>query len=226
MLAASLLTSIQLISALVLYAGIVLWALACVPWVELIADARRQHLLFGSVFLLCVLWMVRREFDNGLTFHFIGVTAVALLLDWPLAILAGTLSQVALVLLGFDDALAFGINGWLRVLVPVAVTMLISQTLERFKPTNLFSYIFVSGFLAGGLAAMTTILLGMGLLAWSGHLASPDTAFEFIGYMLLVLFPEAFINGTVITALVVFSPEWVETFDSDRYFQEPFDPDR
>jgi uncharacterized membrane protein len=66
----------------------------------------------------------------------------------------------------------------------------------------------------------------MGLLAWSGELAVPDSLLELGGYMLLVMFPEAFINGTVITGLVVFAPDWVETFDSDRYFQEPFDSDR
>lgn len=226
MLAATLLGSVQIFLSFLLYLGAVLWALARTPWVELVADTRRQHLFYGSVFVLCVLWLVRREFDSGLTFHFLGVTAVALLLNWQLAIVAGTLAQLALVVLGMDDALAFGANGILRVLVPVGVTMLISQGLERLKPTNLFSYIFVSGFFAGGISAAATILLGMGVLGWAGTLAPPEGFLEVFGYMLLVMFPEAFINGTVVTGLVVFSPDWVDTFNSDRYFQEPFDSDK
>jgi uncharacterized membrane protein len=226
MLSASLITSFQLWASLVLYAGVLLWAVARAPWVELFADLRRQHLFYGSVFVLGLLWLVRREFDSGLTFHFIGLTAVTLLLNWQLAIVAATLAQLAMVILGVDDAAAFGVNGLLRILGPVAITMLISQALERTRPTNLFFYIFVSGFFAGAAAAASTILVGMGLLAWSGELTAPDSLLELGGYMLLVMFPEAFINGTVVTGLVVFAPDWVETLDSDRYFQEPFDSDR
>ena len=154
------------------------------------------------------------------------MTAVTLLLDWPLAILAGSLAQAALVVLGVDDAAAFGANGLLRILAPVLVTVVISQALERRRPTNLFLYIFISGFFAAGIAAVFTLLVGMGLLAWSNNLAPPESALELFGYALLVMFPEGFINGTAIAALVVFHPDWVETFDTDRYLQEPFDSDR
>lgn len=223
MLSASLLTTVQILLLLAVYAAVLAYALVRVPWIELIADQRRQHLFYGSVFLLAVLWLLRREFDSGLSFHFLGLTAVMLLLDWPLAILAGSLAQLALVLLGVDDAAAFGANGLLRILAPVLVTLLISQALERLRPTNLFLYIFISGFFAAGIAAVTTMLLGMGLLAWSGHLVAPESGMELFGYALLVMFPEGFINGTAIAALVVFHPDWVETFDTDRYLQEPFD---
>lgn len=224
MLAASLLTSTQCILAMLLYAGAVLWALFRVPWIELLADNRRQHLLFGSMFMLGVLWLVRRDFDNGLTFHFIGLTAVTLLLNWQLAVVAGTLAQLGMLVIGWDDAAAFGVNGLLRVLLPVAVTLLISRGLESLKPSNLFMYIFISGFFAAGASAVVTILAGMGLLAWSGELGMHAALLEVLGYLLLVAFPEAFINGTVVAGLVVFYPDWVDTFDSDRYLQEPFDP--
>ncbi|MGB3596176.1 MAG: hypothetical protein WBA27_04145, partial [Pseudomonas neustonica] len=70
MLSADLLTPGQLVICALLYAVALLWALMRVRWVELIADTRRHHLFFGSVFALFVLWLVRREFDNGLTVHF------------------------------------------------------------------------------------------------------------------------------------------------------------
>ena len=66
------------------YAPVVMWATLRSPWVELFADRRRQHLLFGTVFALFMLWLVRRDFDTGVSYHFIGMTAVTLLLDWPL----------------------------------------------------------------------------------------------------------------------------------------------
>ena len=225
MLSASLLTTTQTVLCLLVYGGALLWGMLRISWVELLADSRRQHLLYGSVFALAVLWLLRKEFDSGLTFHFIGMTAVTLMLDWPLALLAAALAQGALVILGLDDAAALGANGLLRVLVPVLVTVALSRLLERFNPTNLFLYIFISGFFAAALAAVCTMLVGIGLLAWSGNLTPPDSTVELVGYMIMVMFPEGFINGMAIAALVVFHPEWVETFDEDRYLQEPFDQD-
>lgn len=226
MLSASLLTTTQIILSLLLYGGTLLWALARISWVELVADSRRQHLFYGSVFALFVLWLLRKEFDNGLTFHFLGLTVVTLMLDWPLALVAGTLAQLAMVALGLDDAVALGANGLLRILIPVLVTVAASRFLERFKPSNLFLYIFISGFFAASFAAVGAMLTGMGLLAWSGQLTPPGSLVELVGYMIMVMFPEGFINGMGVAALVVFHPEWVETFDTDRYLQEPFDDDR
>lgn len=40
--------------------------------------------------------------------------------------------------------------------------------------------------------------------------------------VLLVAFPEAFLNGMAVTALVVFKPEWLETFNYSRYLQAPW----
>ena len=213
----------QALVCLLAYLGALLWGMSRVGWVELFADSRRQHLLYGSVFALTILWLLRKEFDSGLTFHFLGMTAITLMLDWPLALLAAALAQAVLVLLGLDDIAALGANGVLRILVPVLVTVVMSRLLEHFKPSNLFLYIFISGFFAAALAAVATMLTGMGLLAWSGQLSPPDSLMELLGYMLMVMFPEGFINGTAVAALVVFKPEWMDTFDADRYLQEPFE---
>lgn len=222
MLSAGLLTTTQTILCLLVYGGALLWSMLRISWVELLADSRRQHLFYGSVFALTVLWLLRKEFDSGLTFHFIGMTAITLMLDWPLALLAAALAQGVLVVLGLDDVAAMGANGILRMLVPVLITVALSRLLERFNPTNLFLYIFISGFFAAALAAVCTMLVGIGLLAWSGNLTPPASLMELIGYMIMVMFPEGFINGMAVAALVVFHPEWMETFDADRYLQEPF----
>ncbi len=226
MLSATLLTPLQSLLCLLVYGAATLWALTRISWVELVADSRRQHLFYGSAFALGVLWLVRREFDSGLTIHFIGVTAVTLILDWPLALAAGALAQLALVLLGQDDAAALGANGILRLLVPVLITVGMSRALESRQPRNLFLYIFISGFFAAGFSAVGTVLTGMGLLHWSGQLQPPDSLVELVGYLLLVMFPEGFINGTAIAALIVFHPDWVETFNTDRYLQAPLDDDK
>jgi uncharacterized membrane protein len=225
MIGAELLSPQTLAVGWLIYVPVLAWAVAKAPWVELFTDSRRQHLLFGTVFALFMLWMVRRDFDTGVSYHFIGLTAVTLLLDWPLAILGGLFAQLALVLLGRQDMMAVGVNGALLVLLPVLVTECCAILVERAQPRNLFVYIFCSGFLAAALSALACLLLGLGLLWYDGIFAMPYWLEDFIGYLWLMIFPEAFINGMVVSALVVFSPEWLETFNRTRYLSAPWNDD-
>lgn len=207
------------------YVVLLLWAVARTGWVELFTDSRRQHLLFGAVFALFALWLVRRDFDNGVSYHFIGLTAVTLLLDWPLAIVAGLLAQVGLILMGRQDLAAMGVNGLLFIGLPVLVTEVCAILVERAQPKNLFVYIFCSGFFAAALAALLCLLIGLGLLWIDGRFVMPEWIEDFIGYLWMIIFPEAFINGMVVSALVVFCPEWLETFNRTRYLQAPWKDD-
>ncbi|AMB86763.1 hypothetical protein AWM79_16240 [Pseudomonas agarici] len=222
MIGAQLLSSATLVSGWLIYVPVVFWAVWRSPWVELFTDSRRQHLLFGTVFALFLLWLVRRDFDSGVSYHFIGLTAVTLLLDWPLAIVAGLVAQLGLVLLGRQDLAALGVNGTLLILLPVLVTQACAVLVERAQPRNPFVYIFCSGFFATALAALLCLLSGLALLWFDERFAMPEWLGDFIGYLWLIIFPEAFINGLVISALVVFCPQWLETFNRTRYLSAPW----
>ncbi|MCX4063593.1 energy-coupling factor ABC transporter permease [Pseudomonas sp. S1Bt30] len=225
MIGAAVLAPQTLAVGWLLFAPVVAWAVLRSPWVELLADRRRQHLLFGTVFALFMLWLVRRDFDTGVSYHFIGMTAVTLLLDWPLAIVGGVAAQSGLVLLGRQDLAAIGVNGLLLMVLPVLITEGVALRVERAQPRNPFVYIFCSGFLAAALSALACLLLGLGLLWFDGLFAMPEWLEDFIGYLWLIIFPEAFINGMVVSALVVFCPEWLETFNRTRYLSAPWKDD-
>ncbi len=225
MISAGLLTPEVLQLGWLLYGPALLWAVWRAPWLELFSDFRRQHLLFGTVLSLFLLWLVRRDFESGLAFHFIGMTAVTLLLDWPLAILAGALAQLGLLALGRQELAAMGVNALLLILLPVWVAEGCALLVERFQPKNLFVYIFCAGFFPAALTAALCVLLGLGLLWWSGIYVMPPWLDDMAAYLWLVMFPEAFINGTAITGLVVFCPDWLETFNRTRYLQAPWKDD-
>ena len=225
MIAAQLLAPSTLWLGAGVYVGALLWAAWRAPWLEVLSDSRRQHLLFGTVLGLFLLWLVRRDFDSGVSFHFIGMTVVTLLLDWPLALLGGLLAQIGLIAIGRQDLLALGVNGVLLVLLPVLITEGCALLVERAQPRNLFVYIFCCGFFPAALAALCCLMAGLGLLALDGRFAMPPWLDDFIGYVWLVTFPEAFINGTLVTALVVFCPDWLETFNRTRYLQAPWKDD-
>ncbi len=225
MISAEVLSDTSLSVGWLAYVPLLIWAVARTRWVELFADSRRQHLLFGTVFALFALWLVRRDFDTGVSYHFIGMTAVTLLLDWPLALVGGFIAQVGLVMLGRQDLEAMGVNGLLFIGLPVLVTEVCAIAVERAQPKNLFVYIFCSGFFAAALAALLCLLAGLGLLWLDGRFVMPEWLEDFIGYLWLIIFPEAFINGMVVSALVVFCPEWLETFNRTRYLQAPWKDD-
>lgn len=226
MIDAQVLTAETMITAWLLYVAVLCWAIWRSPWVELFTDSRRQHLLFGTVFALFLLWLVRRDFDTGVSYHFIGMTAVTLLLDWPLALVGGLVAQLGLMALGRQDLAALGVNGLLFVGLPVLVTEACAILVERAQPKSPFVYIFCSGFLAAALAALLCLLLALGLLWFEGLFEMPIWLSDFIGYLWLIIFPEAFINGMIVSALVVFSPEWLETFNRTRYLSAPWNEGR
>ena len=225
MIGAELLSSTSLTLGWLIYLPVLLWAIVRAPWVELFSDNRRQHLLFGTVFALFLLWLVRRDFDTGVSYHFIGMTAVTLLLDWPLAIVGALVAQLGLVLLGRQDLVAVGVNGALLILLPVLITECVAILVERAQPRNPFVYIFCSGFFAAALSALLCLTLSLTLLWYDGLFAMPEWLEDFIGYLWLLIFPEAFINGMVVSALVVFCPEWLETFNRTRYLSAPWKDD-
>ena len=222
MIAAELLAQSSQLVGWAVYSPVLLWAAWRAPWLELFSDLRRQHLLFGTALALFLLWLVRRDFDSGLSFHFIGLTAVTLLLDWPLALLCGAVAQAGLILLGRQDLAAAGVNGILLVALPVLIAEVCAQLVERRQPRNLFVYIFFSGFFPAALTASVCLLLGTAVLWHDGLFPMPPWLDDFAAYLWLISFPEAFINGFVVAALVVFCPEWLETFNRSRYLQAPW----
>ena len=225
MIGAQLLSDPSLALGWIIFVPLLIWAAARTRWIELFTDSRRQHLFFGTVFALFALWLVRRDFDTGVSCHFIGMTAVTLLLDWPLAIVGAFLAQIGLVALGRQDLAAMGVNGVLLIGLPVLVTEVCAILVERAQPRNLFVYIFCSGFFAAALSALLCLLASLGVLWLDGRFAMPVWLEDFIGYLWLIIFPEAFINGMVVSALVVFCPEWLETFNRTRYLQAPWKDD-
>lgn len=225
MIAAELLSPTSQVVGWLAYLPLLCWALWRAPWIELCSDLRRQHLLGGTALALFLLWLVRRDFDSGLSYHFIGMTAVTLLLDWPLAVLVGLLAQLGLLALGRQDLAAMGVNGLLRVAIPVLVTEACAIWVERQQSRNLFIYIFCSGFFAAALATLLCIGVGFTWLWLDGLFPMPLWLEDFIGYLWLVIFPEAFINGMLVTALVVFYPDWLETFNRSRYLAAPWKDD-
>ena len=92
--------------------------------------------------------------------------------------------------------------------------------LRRRPQSNLFIYLLGAGFGGGALSALGLAAGGLLLLESSGDHSRVMAALENWPLMTLIMFPEGFINGMVLSVIVVLNPEAVKTFDSDKYMGE------
>jgi uncharacterized membrane protein len=183
------------------------------PWRSLAARSERQHGFYLSLLLLLFLWIGSLEVGRGASVHLLGITPLVLIFGWQLAVVLGALAVLILGVLGIWPWASLVAQFTLAVLVPVAVTQGMLLAANRLPRTNLFVYLLGVGFLGGALSMTAYLLLDAAWHDWSADHA----------LVLLLAFPEGFLAGTIVTALTVFYPQIMRTYDDDRYLG-PRDP--
>ena len=194
-----------------LLAPLLLATVVTAPWRALMARQERMTALGVSIAVLPLLWSMSPPLPGGIYLHLLGMTTVTLIFGWQLALLAGLLAGGVLVFVGNWPLPALPINYLLTVAIPVLVSAAILGAANRLRRTNLFVYMLGVGFFGSMAALGATLMLG-------NHLF--DTGLDHALVMLLT-FPEGFVNGAIISALTVFYPELVRTYDDERYLGKP-----
>ncbi|WP_375170409.1 energy-coupling factor ABC transporter permease [Marinobacter sp.] len=213
----NLLPTSQWLITLVLFALILVRALRVIDWQTLRRDNALQHSLFGAAVVLGFLWQLRAGISPGLAIHVFGITVVTLMLGWALAVVAGLLALVITVITGREPLLMFAANGLITVMVPALVSHGIMLWERKRNFRNFFAYIFFCGFFGAGIAVAAAGLV-MCLLLWtSGVYEFHELVHEYIRYLPLFMIPEGFVNGTLVTGLMVFHPDRLTTLDQRRY---------
>jgi uncharacterized membrane protein len=111
----------------------------------------------------------------------------------------------------------FAANALITVMIPALVTHSVMIWERRRNFRNFFAYIFFCGFFGAGLSVAAAGLF-MCLLLWTADVYElRDLVHEYLRYLPLVMLPEGFVNGTVVTGLMVFHPERLKTLDESRY---------
>jgi uncharacterized membrane protein len=204
----------------VVLAGTCLVAARYADWPALRAVPVRYHLFFGSVVCCLLLWLMSVNTVSGLRFHFLGVTTLTLLLGWRLAILAGAAAVICHTLL-IGQALGAAPAAWLlTVAVPATVSRWLVHRLRKLRSRNLFIYLLGAGFGGGMLSALAAALAAIVVLLLAGHADLVNSGLRNWPLITLLMFPEGFINGMMVTTLTVFYPQLVKTFDDDHYLED------
>ena len=189
------------------------------PWKELFNKQEKQHVFLGAVVTLLTIWGIKAGISPGLGFHHLGATLFTLMFGWPLAIVGLTITMTASLLLQASDPASLGINGLLSIVLPIFVSYGILKLSQKWLPDNFFIYIFICAFFAAGVAIAISRLSAIALLSIIQAYPDDQLVEESLQYLPLFMFPEAFVTGMLITIFVVYRPDWVNTFDDERYIK-------
>ncbi len=188
------------------------------PWARL-ADESQLHVYLGSCVALMLLWTIKATTIPGLEFHYLGATLLTLMFGWHLAVVAIGIVLAGTVIGGAGDWQTFPMNVLAMGVVPVTASYLIYRVVDRKLPNNFFIYIFLCAFFGAGAAIIAAYLVACTLLVWSGAYGFGQLAGEYLPLAPLIAFPEAFITGMMMTLIVVYRPNWANTFDDERYLK-------
>ena len=118
------------------------------------------------------------------------------------------------------DMQAFGMNGLLTGVIPVAISHFLWRFNERFMPPNYFIYIFLAGFFGAAISMMSTGLISYQVLSLLENQLMEETLDQYLLTLIPITYPEAFITGAIISIFVIYKPQWIATFDDRRYLHK------
>ena len=174
---------------------------------------------FGSIVFLMLLWTLRTELQDGLYWHVSGMVFLTLMWGWSLALIGGFLALVGLTLAGLNDWSGMSPTLWLEVILPATITQVVLGLVRAYLPKHFFIYIFINAFFCGALVSVGQVFAASVLLWSAGVYEWSLLANEVLTILPLMLFPEAFINGTIITVAVGMRPQWVWSFRDEEYLE-------
>ena len=213
-----------ILTATWLFSGLsVVVALRRANWRALHADPRRMHIIGGGAVACLLLWLMNIHLVDGLILHFLGVTTLTLVIGWSFTILAASLALSGFFALQGLDWSSLGLSLSLSVLVPALLTRGLARLLYRPTLRHPFVYFLGAGFAGGGLVVLSVSMIAVLLFWLAGVDAYVEAAAEWWPLIFMIMFSEGFLNGMCISALAVFHPDWVKTFD-DRFYLDGRDP--
>lgn len=213
----NLLSTGQWLITLVLFLLVLVQAARSVRWRALGSDNALQHSFFGAAVALGFIWQLRAGIYPGLAIHIFGITAVTLMLGWGLAVFAGLMALIIAVITGQEPITMFAANGFVTVMIPALVTQGIMLWERHRDFRNFFAYIFFCGFFGAGISVAAAGLVMCAMLWASGAYEFSELIHSYVRYLPLFMIPEGFVNGAIVTGMMVFHPDRLTTLDQRRY---------
>jgi uncharacterized membrane protein len=190
------------------------------PWRRLMAKGR-FNVWCGAILALMLLWLLRTEVVPGLEFHLLCATSLTLMFGWSLALLGIALALLGISLAGWSDWHNYPFNFVSLGLLPVSLSYFSLLVARTFLPKHFFIFIFINAFITAGLVLILSGYATTALLVLAGHSSYQALESSVMPFFPMMFFPEAMLNGWIMTLLVVFRPEWVYSFRDEEYLERP-----
>ena len=197
---------------------IVFWAIWTAPWYK-IKQSDSQHVFFGAIVVLAIIWNVKAGISPGLNFHLLGAMVFYLLFGWQFALLGLMLVLLAITFKGGSGWETYSINCLFMAVIPLTICHGLFTLSDRKLPNNYFVYVLVNGFFGAALAMLSCLLSSVFFLVMTQTYSYEYIAYEYLPFFPLILFPEALLSGLMMSIFVALCPGWVSTFDDERYLK-------
>ncbi len=180
----------------------------------------RQHLFFASLVVLGVFWTARAAITPGLELHFLLLTTFTLMFLWPAAMLGVVIVYLGLALTGvihWQDVVPQAV---IWGFLPIAWITQVHRIIQKRFSHHLFIYVFATGFWGALSTLVVTTVAWAVWLELTGQVPHEKVLHEFLFVVPLLLFGEGFLNGALLTLMVVYRPQWVKSFSDKLYLSE------
>lgn len=205
--------------AAAIYVLVLFTAVRTTRWRDYLERPDRAHVLLGSSVALILLWQITTTRLPGLEYHYLGATLMTLMFGWQRALVIISLVLLGLIYNGSSDWQTYPLNVLVMGLTPILISYGVYRLAEHKLPHHVFIYIFVNGFFGAALAMAGAASLAAALLLIAGAYSPAQLAYDYFPYLPLMMFPEAFITGMFTSILVAMRPEWINTFDDEKYIR-------
>ena len=189
------------------------------PWRQLINAQERQHAFAFVIVALALFWQLEVDVQGMWLLRPLLMMALVMVFGAPLAIVAASLALLLEQLLGDFQWSILGLSICFAVVVPVLTASGVLLLLERIPNRNLFHYMLGGGFFG---AMITVQVMAACVYVYVWLLGPEPLLFSIRSHYylsLLMMFPEGFMNGAIVTTVTVLKPELMKTYDDKFYLQ-------
>ncbi|MCW8930389.1 MAG: energy-coupling factor ABC transporter permease [Gammaproteobacteria bacterium] len=179
--------------------------------------AKNYNIFMAVCVALMVLWFMKAGIREGMEYHFLGATLLTLMFGWQLAILGVIIEVIVLVITDVIQWQVLAVNVFLMGVIPVIITSIILSLVERIENNHFIIYFFVGVFANAAITVAVTVYIASLFMVAGGAYTYEYITYEYTPYIFLMIYPEAFLTGLVMVIMIVNFPQWVRSFDDNKY---------
>lgn len=179
--------------------------------------SRHYNIFFATCVVLMLLWSMKAGIHTGMEYHYLGATLLTLMFGWQLAIVGIMIEVLVLVIRDVIEWQVFASNVFLMGVIPIIITSIVLRLVEKIEPNHFIIYFFVAMFANAMITIAVSVYIAAMVMVASGTYTYAYVTYEYTPYIFLMIYPEAFLTGLAMIILIVNHPQWVRSFDDNKY---------